>query len=205
MDTLTFIERVAAAVAWPVTVLVLAFLFKRSVERLLPRLLEFKSGRLSVKLAAAEQKLNAVKYSPLEAPANLPTPANLPVTPPTSAGRILFKELDPSRYESRDETRAERHSNRRSMTGVPHTDLSLEVETHWKRLRASVLKTARKHGVTTRSPSGAIEELLEAGVVPAAFEVAFGRVKSSRDALKNAPPWLIERKLVVDSARHATD
>ena len=198
MDTLTFIERVAAAVAWPVTVLILAFLFKRSVEQLLPRLLEFRSGRWSVKLAKTELRLMAVKNSPLEDPASLPVPASLSVVPPSSPGQILFEELDPSRYESRDQTKAMGRSYGTSMTGSPKTDLSLEVETYWKKLSGRVLKTARKHDITTTSPSMAIKQLLEAGFVPAAFGTAFDRVKSSRDALKKAPPWLIEGKLVAD-------
>lgn len=93
MDTLTFISSIVASLAWPLAAVVLALLFRRSIERLLERMTAAKvpgfEAEFEKKLKEAEKEADA---------ANLPPPpdaaASLDGRPPTSRVFESWLELE---------------------------------------------------------------------------------------------------------------
>jgi hypothetical protein len=196
MDPLTFWERVIASLAWPLAVLALATIFRKSIDDVLGSISELRSKHLGLS-AKLDRRLKQVKETPIEEP----------VDPPVLGERLLPapkkpKTIEPSTPPPRSEYEGERVKRRRGRVG------KAAMQGSWKRLTGALIDLAGEHHLAAKSPEVAVRLLHESGVVSGGFSSAFGKLKTSYKQLAAAPRWIVQSKLAedfVESCERLTD
>jgi hypothetical protein len=193
---LEFIAALVHSVAWPVTVIVLAFLFRQKLATIPDRILEAKFGKFTLKLQGADQLLKAAKreLQPPKIEVGLPTERH--ISPPPTGKRQIISRVSPETLPV-TEVRADDLGS--SVSAVKLLDPSIRIDLAWNRLTRDVLAAARGTGMKgTRSLRAAISHLVAHGLVPSAFEDAFENVKATYNAIQRNPNAEVDEALAQD-------
>jgi hypothetical protein len=197
VDIFTFVSSLFRSLAWPLTTLAIAILFRRSLTKLLDRLLEAKFGKyVSLKLAADLQKARR----DLHAPEVNPPPVNeRTLIPPVTAHPHVTAEdrIAPLPLSEVPENSKADHANQ--LFGI---DPSIEVDASWKELSRALVSRARGAGLKrSQKPERATQYLVENGFVPTEFQPAYDAVYAIYKEIRRHPNLPVDAVLAHEFAR----
>jgi len=197
MDALTFVSNLVKSLAWPITVVVLALVFRNRLSEVLHRLIEFRFHGVSVRLdsdkkalkeARAELQLPHVQFYP---------PAERAIPRWTSSANGVDRVVD--RQEGPVELVAAEAPKAPDASSV--LDPLRTVEISWQELRIDLLKKARELGAARLKKPDSVVAFLEGnGAVPDSFRAAFERVRAVHDNIRH-PGNPLDAELAADFQR----
>lgn len=199
MDILTFISNLVKFLAWPVTVVVLALVFRNRLGNLLDRLIELKIHRVSLKLQGAVETMKKVR-SDLRLPqVNLSQATERTIPVPAASTRKVPPVPDRQEFFQLDESEAPMAV---LLYVPPILDPSVEFEMAWRAIEAELLNKARSFGGKRfKKAESAVRYLVQERVVPPDFLAAFAQVRAVYDAAKRHPNSPIDAELASEFKR----